>query len=104
MGLEHTSTRQMLKSMAHRGLIRAGKIDDGLGYGLLPFVVGIYENQLGSLDEELARLFEDYYQSSFPKVLSVQPAIHRVVPVGESIKMNMQVAPYESAAGIIEKP
>jgi electron transport complex protein RnfB len=103
LGLEHTPTREMLKSMARRGLIRAGKIDDGLGYGLLPFVVGIYENQLNKLDEELARLFEDYYQSSFPKVLVVQPSIHRVVPVGESIKMGMQVAPYESAVGIIEQ-
>ena len=103
LGLDHSPIRQTLKSMAHRGLIRAGKVEGGLGYGLLPFVVGIYENQLGNLDEELARLFEDYYQSSFPKVLAVQPAIHRVVPVGESIKMNMQVAPYESAAGIIEQ-
>jgi electron transport complex protein RnfB len=101
--LEYNSTRQMLKSMARRGLIRTGKVDDGLGYGLLPFVVGIYENQLGNIDEELARLFEDYYQSSFPQVLTVQPAIHRVVPVGESIKVNLQVAPYESAAGIIEQ-
>jgi ferredoxin len=103
LGLDHTPTRQTLKSMARRGLIRAGKIENGIGFGLLPFVVGIYENQLGNIDEELARLFEDYYQSSFPKVLTVQPAIHRVVPVGESIKMNMQVAPYESAAGIIEQ-
>ena len=101
--LDHVKTRQMLKSMAHRGLIKAGKIDDGIGFGLLPFVVGIYENQLGNIDEELARLFEEYYQSSFTKVLAVQPAIHRVVPVGESIKMNMLVAPYESAAWIIEK-
>jgi ferredoxin len=103
LGVEHTPTRQMLKSMARRGLIRAGKLNDGLGYGLEPFAVGIYENQLCRIDEELAHLFEDYYQSSFPKVLTVQPAIHRVVPVGESIKMDMQVAPYESAAGIIEQ-
>jgi len=103
LGLEHTPTRQMLKNMARQGLIRAGKKDDGLGYGLLPFVVGIYENQLSNLDEELARLFENYYQNSFPQVLTVHPAIHRVVPVGESIKMDMQVAPYESAAGIIEQ-
>jgi ferredoxin len=103
LGLDPTSTRQILKNMARKGLIRAGKVDDGLGYGLLPFVVGIYENQLGNLDEELARLFEDYYQSAFTRVLGVQPAIHRVVPVGESIKMNIQVAPYESAAGIIEQ-
>lgn len=103
LGLEHNPARQMLKSMARRGLIRAGKIDDGLGYGLLPFVVGIYEYQIGNLDEELARLFEDYYQRSFTRVLTVQPAFHRVIPVGESIKTNMQVAPFESAVGIIEQ-
>ena len=102
LGLEHTPTRQMLKSMVKRGLIKAGKADEGLGYGLLPFVVGIYENQIGSFDEEFARLFEDYYQRSFARALNVQPAFHRVVPVGESIKMNMQVAPFESAVGIIE--
>jgi ferredoxin len=103
LGLLHNPTRQMLKSMARQGLIRAGKTDSGLGYGLLPFVVGIYENQIGNFDQELARLFEDYYQRSFAKALTVQPAIHRVIPVGESIKMDMQVAPFESAVGIIEQ-
>jgi ferredoxin len=101
--LEYNSTRQMLKGMARHGLIRAGKTDDGLGYGLLPFVVGIYENQIGNYDEEFAHLYEDYYQGSFARALSVQPAFHRVIPVGESIKMNMQVAPFESAVGVIEQ-
>lgn len=100
--LEYDPTRQMLKSMARRGLIKAGKVDEGLGYGLLPFVVGIYENQIGSFNEEFARLFEDFYQRSFARQLTVQPAFHRVIPVGESIKMNMQVAPFESAVGVIE--
>jgi ferredoxin len=100
---DYTTTRSLLKSMASRGLIRAGKTEGGLGYGLLPFVVGIYENQVGDLmDAELARLFEDYYQRSFTKVLTMQPSVHRVVPVNENIKMDMEVAPYESVAGIIE--
>lgn len=103
LGIDRDSTRQILKNMARKGLIRAGKAEGGLGYGLLPFVVGIYENQIGSFTKELAELFEQYYQQSFTKMLAIQPAIHRVVPVGESIKMNMQVAPYESAAGIIER-
>jgi electron transport complex protein RnfB len=101
--LEYNFTRTLLKGMARKGLIRAGKTDYGLGYGLLPFVVGIYENQTGTLlDAELARLFEDYYQRAFTQILSVQPAFHRVIPVGESIKMDMEVAPYESAVGILE--
>ena len=103
LGLEYNTTRQLLKSMARRGLIKAGKAEAGFGYGLLPFVVGIYENQIGNIDDELARLFEEYYQRSFTKILSVQPAFHRVVPVGESIKMDMMVAPFESAVGIIEQ-
>jgi ferredoxin len=102
LGIEYLSTRQMLKSMAKRGLIRAGKTDDGFGYGLLPFAVGIYENQNSTLTEEFARLFEDYFQRGFTKAVAIQPPVHRVIPVGESIKNNMQVAPYESAAGIIE--
>jgi Na+-translocating ferredoxin:NAD+ oxidoreductase subunit B len=104
LGLDYLATRKLLKAMASKGLIRAGKTEGGLGYGLLPFAVGIYENQVGDLmDKELATLFEEYYQRSFGSALAPQPAIHRVIPVGESIKMDMQVAPYESAAGIIEK-
>jgi Na+-translocating ferredoxin:NAD+ oxidoreductase subunit B len=48
LGLDYNTTRQLLKNMARRGLIKAGKTDQGFGYGLLPFVVGIYENQLGN--------------------------------------------------------
>ena len=104
LGLEYDLTRKLLKGMARKGLIRVGKTDDGLGYGLLPFVVGIYENQTGNLlDVELARLFEDYYQRAFTRILTIQPAFHRVIPVGENIKMDMEVAPFKSAVGIIEQ-
>ena len=52
--------------MARRGLIQAGRdADGGLGFGLMPFVVGIYEMQGTTIDAELARLFEDYYQQAF---------------------------------------
>lgn len=103
LGIDYGSTRQLLKNMTRKGLIRAGKADGGFGYGLLPFVVGIYENQLGVFNEELACLFEEYYQRTFTEALKIKPAIHRVVPVGESIKNDMQVAPFESAAGVIER-
>ena len=41
LGLDPKETRLALKSMAKRGLIKAGRTEEGLGYGLLPFVVGI---------------------------------------------------------------
>ena len=93
--------REQLKSMARRGLIKAGRVEGGFGYGLMPFVVGIYEMQVERLDADLARLFEDYYRQAFGQMLSITPSVHRVVPVGESVRVDMQIQPYESVAEIL---
>jgi electron transport complex protein RnfB len=43
LGVDQQALRKQLKSMVTRGLITAGRAPTGgLGYGLLPFVVGIY--------------------------------------------------------------
>jgi len=90
-----------LKAMARRGLIKAGRTADGLGYGLMPFVVGIYEMQGSTMDAELAGLFEAYYRQAFGRLLTVEPAVHRVVPVNRTVRVEMEVRPYESAAEIV---
>ncbi|MFZ5820521.1 MAG: ATP-binding protein [Chloroflexota bacterium] len=100
-GGDPAETRQLLKGMARRGLIAAGRTEAGLGYGLMPFVVGIYEMQIGNMDEELAALFEAYYKQAFVEVLRVKPQVHRVIPVNESVKADLQVHPFESAAGLV---
>ncbi len=102
LGADAQSLRAQLKSMAGRGLINAGRAPTGgLGFGLLPFVVGIYEVQANRLDAELARLFEDYYQRSFRQSLGQQPPAHRVVPINQSLRQDLEVRPYESAAEIV---
>ena len=102
LGRETAEVRTLLKGMARKGLIAAGKAEGGLGYGLLPFVVGIYENQAGSIDKEFATLFESYYKQSFAKVMSTRPQYHRVVPINESIKVDMEVRPFESASDLVD--
>jgi Na+-translocating ferredoxin:NAD+ oxidoreductase subunit B len=102
LGREPAEVRALLKGMARRGLIAAGRTEGGLGYGLLPFVVGIYENQAGNIDKELALLFEAYYKQAFATVMTTQPQYHRVIPVDESIKVDMEVRPFESAANLVE--
>jgi electron transport complex protein RnfB len=101
LGRDPQKTRTQLKSMARRGLINAGRTEGGLGYGLLPFVVGIYEMQVASLDAEMARMFEDYYHQAFGAILAVQPPVHRVIPVGQSLQAGTEIQPYESAAEIV---
>ncbi len=94
----------LLKEMSKKGQILLGKTPEGrLGFGLMPFVVGIYEEQGEHIDAELAQLFEDYYLKAFSGVLDVQPQVHRVIPVGESIKNTMEVQPFESASGLVDQ-
>ena len=101
-GEDPAALRKQLKGLARRGLIAAGMTTEGeLGFGLLPFVVGIYEMQIGVIDETLAELFENYYQKAFGQMLSISPAVHRVIPVNESVRMNLEVQPFESAVEII---
>jgi ferredoxin len=102
LGQDKAEVRALLKGMARKGLITAGRTEAGLGYGLMPFVVGIYEMQAGNIDEELASLFEDYYTQAFVDVLKVKPQVHRVIPVNESIKVDMEIRPYESASDLVE--
>jgi Pyruvate/2-oxoacid:ferredoxin oxidoreductase delta subunit len=101
LGGETRTLRKQLKQMVRKGLIAWGRTDKDIVYGLLPFVVGIYEMQVGTIDAELAQLFEEYYQKSFGKSLTVKPQVHRVIPVQESVRMDMKVRPFESAADIV---
>ena len=94
---------KQLKGMARKGLIAAGRTDEGLSYGLMPFAVGIYEMQISAMDTELARLVEDYYLKVFGQVLVMEPSVHRVIPVNESVRMDMEVRPFESAADIVNR-
>jgi electron transport complex protein RnfB len=95
-------TRKLLKTMARAGLITAERITGGIGYGLMPFVVGIYEMQIDRIDRELAELFETYYQEAFGTALTYTPSFHRVIPIQKSIHFDNQIQPYEHVNAILE--
>ena len=102
VGGDARAIRSQLKEMARRGLIAAGRAEGGLGFGLLPFAIGIYEFQYNTMDVELAQLFEDYYRRAFGQIMTIRPLIQRVIPIGEEIRNDMEVRPYETASQLIE--
>jgi Pyruvate/2-oxoacid:ferredoxin oxidoreductase delta subunit len=102
IGGDALELKKKLKSMARRGLIKTGRAEGGLGFGLLPFAVGIYEYQIGRIDEEMAKRFEEYYMLGFGEALKMEPQVHRVVPVNETVRVDMEVQPYEGILQIIE--
>ena len=102
LGLDQQEVEDLLAEMAQRMLIRSGRTPTGVGYGLMPFVVGIYEGLMGKINQEQAQLFEDYYYESFGQMLAVQPPVHRVIPIKESVSVDLAIEPYESATTLVD--
>lgn len=102
LGLPGDETRTRLLQMARRGLVWFDKKEAGGRFRLAPFVVGIYEAQLDSLDEELARLVEDYLaDGGAAGIMKPQPALHRVVPAQGALRAEW-VLPYDDVRAILE--
>ena len=103
VGMEPKAAYRMLKGMARKGLVYAGRGERGLAFWLMPFAVGIYEEQIGRIDEEMARVFEAYYQETRGGALTgVSPSLLRVIPVGETLTLGLEVFPHERATEIVE--
>jgi electron transport complex protein RnfB len=97
--------KERLDTMAEKGQIRKGysRSKSAHLYSLMPFAVGIYEEQLGRMDEEFARRFEDYFQEGgLNRVAATNPAIFRVIPVEKKIDTELEIFPYQQAHQLIE--
>lgn len=101
--LPEKQARRTLKNMVRKGLIRFSKGDRELLFGLMPFVIGFYEELLPRLDQEMAELFEQYFQESGGEITGKGLSVHRVIPVEESIDFEMEIFPYEKASDLLEK-
>jgi NAD-dependent dihydropyrimidine dehydrogenase PreA subunit len=100
-GVDVKTARTILKAMVRKGIAIVGRKDRTLAFGLLPFVVGFYEEQLPRMDRELAQLFEDYVQA-IRGLTPHSPPIHRVIPVEEAIPSDIDIFPYEHATAMVE--
>ena len=88
--------------MVAKGLIDIKKGEGEFAYALRPFVVGFYEGQLSRMDAEMAELFEQYYHETRGGILRDTPSLHRIIPVGRAIPLQVDIHPFERATEILE--
>ena len=85
-------------------LIEIGKAEKGLGYGLMPFVVGIYEEQVDRMDADFAALMEEYFKvTGYSDLFDTEPEIFKIVPVNKVIPVETSIFPYQQAEEIVKK-
>ncbi len=101
VGLPAEEAASRLVGLARRGLLWFDRHDGKSWFRLAPFVVGIYETQVDSMDHELAHLVEEYLSSGGAAgIMGPQPALHRVVPAQGAVKSEW-ILPYDDVRAIL---
>ena len=93
----------LLETMVHKGQIMGLNTSTGRRFALMPFAVGIYEEQLDRMDAEFAQLLEDYFRKAEGIAgFSTEPAIFQVVPVNRAVSTELEIHTYQNAEEMIE--
>jgi len=97
---------KLLDLMLEKGQINSwvSKRAGARKYGLFPFAVGIYEEQLNRMDAEFAQIFEQYFshENGFRKLVKTKPVIFQVIPVNQSVSTELEIHSLEKAEELIE--
>jgi NAD-dependent dihydropyrimidine dehydrogenase PreA subunit len=101
LGLSMEEAGAKLASMAQSGLVLFAQKAGKPHFRLAPFIVGIYEAQLETMDHELAHLVEDYLANGGAAgIMKPQPALHRVIPAQKAVKSEW-ILPYDDVRQIL---
>jgi Na+-translocating ferredoxin:NAD+ oxidoreductase subunit B len=103
LGLDSSDTAEKMEKMAKKGLLFRHTKENESKYCAIPYVVGIFEFQLGTVDKELSRDMDEYFDAGFGKTIQAfKTPVMRAIPINREIVVNWPVAPYEDAIQIIE--
>jgi NAD-dependent dihydropyrimidine dehydrogenase PreA subunit len=100
-GLPAEDVKRNLITMAERGLVWRKTQGEALHFRLAPFIVGIYESQVHTMDHEFAHLVEKYMvDGGAAGIMKPQPALHRVVPAQNTAALEW-ILPYDDVRAIL---
>lgn len=101
LGRDPEGVASTLEEMGEKGLVFCSVAGEAKSYGALPFVPGIYELQLATMDRELAALCEQYFDEALLRqAASVEPFM-RTVPVNRSVDISRTIATYDDSRAIV---
>lgn len=103
IGRDPEEVTSLLEQMAQKGLVFRLHEGEKVEYAAAPFVAGIYEFQLGSIDRDLAELFERYCNEGFHEVAAQGAAFMRPIPVNRSVDISRLVATYDDSRELVKK-
>ena len=103
LGRDPAETAAQMEQMAKKGLLFRQANDDNIRYAAIPFVVGLFEFQLNSVDQEMARDLDEYYEAALGSTFqSFKTPVMRTIPINRELVAKWPVAPYEDVLEILD--
>jgi ferredoxin len=95
-------TEQMLNEMEKKGLIYSVHKENGVTvFQAIPWVIGIYENQVKNLSDGLLQDMKSYYDTRESRSGSWTINQLRTIPIMESIDTPLKALPYEQVEELV---
>ncbi len=102
-GADPNDTEKQLVHMLKNGTVLCFEKDGRTVYAPAPYIVGIYENLSDEMDENTAKLLEQYHNEAYFKNLADTMKVGlRYVPVKESLDPTARVFPHDDVIGILK--
>lgn len=102
-GLEPAEAEQRLREMARNGLIFSIETEgEPALYQAVPWLVGIWEFQVGNLDEDFIHDLNEYAPTRLKDSRRQQVPQMRTIPLGQSIEPDMEILTYERVEELIK--
>ncbi|SHJ30246.1 4Fe-4S binding domain-containing protein [Desulfatibacillum alkenivorans DSM 16219] len=102
-GMDPEKVSAVLQQMARDGLIFRHRKGDLVRYAAVPFVVGSYEFQLKNMDEEYARLCDQYMDEALLNFDQDADSPMRTIPVNQAVDGSFPVAAHDNAMEILKR-
>jgi electron transport complex protein RnfB len=95
-GLDRNIVEKELESLSKKGLIFRIRRAGVTIYNLAPFMIGLYEYSVNKVDEDLAHLYREYFDTKFIYELAKRntPGF-KVIPIEETIEPDTVLVPYQ---------
>lgn len=102
LGREPEVVASILHQMSEKGSVFPWRRGETIKYGAMPFVLGIYELQLRTMDKEMADLCEQYFEEAFLASSTTVDPVMRTIPVNRSVEVSHPIATYEDSREILK--
>ncbi|MFW9878049.1 MAG: 4Fe-4S ferredoxin, partial [Candidatus Thorarchaeota archaeon] len=95
-GLEKSIVEKDLELLSKKGLLFRIRRGTTTIYNLAPFMIGLYEYSVQKIDEDLAQLYREYFDTKFIFELGkFNVPGFKVIPIEETIEIDTVLVPYQ---------